>query len=309
MVVTAAWAHVDEEGAKQMARKLPKKLREDLDDSKVLVSCHDASLGEAWARAVVLRATGKSPKTPKALLKILCLEGERSLMKDCPKSTVEQCWDTSGEEFTASDEQLERVTRHLETLEEKGIDVRGVRSELVCTGRLNRLKEEGIHRFAADLHCMERLILQFREDAGQLVTATCGKVGGIGKYEPFFGPLGGRLHTALEEGQARSCYYFPTLGELRFVRDADASDPLVMLASLVGKYVRELLMARVGRFYLSALEDPDMRPSGYHDPVTSRFVDETVAMRKKLKIVQDCFERRPAETKGKKTTKKAAKKG
>src|SRR5690606_39894767 len=60
--------------------------------------------------------------------------------------------------------------------------------------------------------------------------------------------LQGRLHVALEEGQAQSCYRFPEVGELRFVRDADASDALVMLASLVGKYMRELLMHRVAHF-------------------------------------------------------------
>lgn len=295
LIVTAAWAHLDEAGAAQMRKKLPKSLRADLDDSKALVSCHDVSLGEAWARRVVAHTTGKSPLTPDELLSLLFLETENSLKKACPKSTEAQCWTTKGQEFSATSEQLERVDSHIATLEKRGIALRGAKSEIVCTGRLNQLKSGGIHRFAADLHCMERLILHFREEAGQPLVATCGKVGGIGKYEPFFGPLAGRLHTALEEGQARSCYYFPTLGELRFVRDADASDPLVMLASLIGKYVRELLMDRIAGFYRSALKEPDLAPSGYHDPVTALFVEQTAKIRKKLAIVQDCFERRPAE--------------
>ena len=101
-----------------------------------------------------------------------------------------------------------------------------------------------------------------------------------------------RLHTALEEGQALSAYHFPTLGEIRFQRDADASDPLVMLASLVGKYVRELLMRRVSRFYDSVVEDPEIIPSGYHDPVTTRFIDATEDSRRRLGIAHDCFKRR-----------------
>lgn len=294
LVVTAAYAKVDERGAVQLRRKLPQKIRADLDDSKVLVSCHDASLGEAWARAIAERM-GKDARGPAALIRALSPESDDSLKSACPPSTKEQCWNARGERFTSSDEQLDRVRGHLDALDRRGVVIEAVHCDLTCTGRLNRLKDSGVHRFAADLHAMERLILHLRERAREPIVATCGKVGGIGKYEPFFGPLAGRLHTALEEGQARSAYYFPTLGEIRFVRDADSSDPLVMLASLVGKYVREVLMGRIGRFYRDELDDPKMRPSGYHDPVTARFVEQTEASRKKLAIVHDCFERRPAD--------------
>ena len=63
-------------------------------------------------------------------------------------------------------------------------------------------------------------------------------------YSRFFGPLAGRLHVVLERRPSQSSYHFPGLGRVCFVRDADAHDPLVMLASLVGKYVRELLMRK-----------------------------------------------------------------
>lgn len=294
LVVTGIWAHLDAAGAAQMGKKLPARLREELDDSKALVSCKNVSLGEAWARQVVERTTGKRPKSPSDLLRLLFLETEKSQRKTCPPSTEAQCWTTAGQAFTASDEQLLRIDAHITTLEKRGITLRAAKSEVVCTGRLNQLKSDGIHRFAADLHCMERLILHFRAAAREPVIATCGKVGGIGKYEPFFGPLSGRLHTALEEGQARSCYYFPTLGELRFIRDADASDPLVMLASLVGKYVREVLMDRISGYYRRELDDPELSPSGYHDPVTANFVAKTAKIRRELSIIQDCFERRAA---------------
>ena len=104
-----------------------------------------------------------------------------------------------------------------------------------------------------------------------------------------FGPLGGWLHSILGEAHAKSAYHFPTVGELRFVRDADASDPLVMLSSLVGKWVRELFMRRIARHYPGREDEP--RPSGYHDPVTARFVRRTALVRKKQKIPDRCFER------------------
>ena len=94
-----------------------------------------------------------------------------------------------------------------------------------------------------------------------------------------------------EEGKARSSYRFPSVGELHFVRDADASDPLVMLASLVGKYVRELFMSRIAGHY-PGHDDPSLpRSSGYHDPVTAGFVDRTALLRKRRRMPDHCFER------------------
>ncbi len=294
MIVTAAQAQVSEEGARRFYRKLPKSIHADLDDSKGIVSCHDYSIAEAWARVIVERKTGEPCSSPNELLGQLAGVSVESLLPLCPPSTAEQCWNIEGESFVSSEEQCARVQKHLLRFEEMGIAIENVRSEVVCTGKLNLLKSQGVHRFAADLHAMERLIIGMQAEKAAMVEAVCGKVGGIGKYEPFFGPLAGRLHTALEEGQAKSSYYFPGLGTIHFVRDADGSDPLVMLASMVGKFLRELLMGRVARFYADVVSEPESMPSGYHDPITQRFVAQTEKKRKKLKIVSDCFERRPA---------------
>jgi hypothetical protein len=141
-----------------------------------------------------------------------------------------------------------------------------------------------------DLHAMERLIMDLAAHAGGEVHAVCGKVGGFGKYSAAFGPLGGRLHSVLEEGRARSAYHFPGLGEIAFVRDSDDSDLCVAMASMVGKYMREALMARIVRFYQGEMPDlPDA--SGYHDPVTAGFVEATQLLRKSRDVPDHCFER------------------
>jgi hypothetical protein len=65
------------------------------------------------------------------------------------------------------------------------------------------------------------------------------------------------------------------------------------MASLVGKYVREALMARVVRFYRGELPElPDA--SGYYDPVTTTFIEGTRLLRGKRDIPDTCFERRGA---------------
>jgi ribonuclease HII len=141
-----------------------------------------------------------------------------------------------------------------------------------------------------DLHAMERLTLEARERAGRDVIATCGKVGGFDRYSPAFGPLGGRLHAVAEEGRARSEYVMPGLGSIAFVRDADARHLLVCMASLVGKWVRDVLMGRIVRYH--RVDDPDLPDaSGYHDPVTTRFIEATRLSRKGRGLPDDCFER------------------
>jgi len=285
LIVTAVLAETDEAGERFLSRKLPKRIREDLDDSKRLMTHTDVGLGEAWARAL----TRDRARSPGELFELLSLEGASRLQEPCPKAAHPQCWAVAGEGFAARDEQLRRVEQHLVTLAQRGVLIREVRTSVVCTQKLNQNRDLGINRFMSDLHAMERLVLKLRESAGAPVHAVCGKVGGIGEYAKFFGPLAGWLHATIVEGQAESAYQFPSLGRLRFVRDADAHAPLVMLASLVGKYVRELFMSRIAGHYPAEVEAP--RPSGYHDPVTAAFVERTALLRKRRRLPDRCFER------------------
>jgi ribonuclease HII len=286
LLVTAVLAEVDARGHRTLSRRLPARLRDDLDDSKRLVSHGNIGLGEAWARAVV----GPAAATPDALFEQLSCDPPEVLRAPCPRHVESQCWASGGEAFVAPPEDVRRLETHLEALRDRGVRIHSARCAVLCTRRLNEQRDGGHNRFVSDLHAMERLLLELREQAGQDVLAVCGKVGGMGDYSRFFGPLSYRLHSVLETGKARSVYVFPGLGEVRFVRDADASDPLVMLASLIGKYLREMLMARIARFYDTDGEMP-RRASGYHDPATARFVVATESLRARRRVPMTCFER------------------
>ena len=73
--------------------------------------------------------------------------------------------------------------------------------------------------------------------------------------------------------------------------DADANHLPVAMASMIGKYVREVSMERLNRYYVG--HDPSLpRVSGYHDPKTRDMVERTQALRYKLQIADACFERR-----------------
>jgi ribonuclease HII len=242
-------------------------------------------LGEAWARTLSKR----DHDSPETLFAELSLQNESTLKAPCPSHVEAQCWSPRGEQFVAPSELLARVERHKRALLARGIEVVAVRCDVVCTKRLNQARGKGHNRFVVDLHAMESLLLSLRDECNESIDAICGKVGGIGEYGKFFGPLSSFLHAIIEESRARSAYHFPGLGKVCFERDADAKHQLVMLASLVGKYVRELLMSRVSRFYLKS--DAEALPSGYHDPVTESFVHSTRLVRRQRRVPKTCFER------------------
>ena len=56
----------------------------------------------------------------------------------------------------------------------------------------------------------------------------------------------------------------------------------------------KVMMTRIVRHYGNA-EDAAALASGYHDPVTDRFVQATALVRKKRQVPDTCFERTPAD--------------
>jgi len=296
MVITAVLARVTDDGWSIASRAPRGALAQRLGDSKQLVAHGDVSLGEAWARVLVARGAGRlaAAASPDDLIHAVSADGREALRALCPQHVEGQCWSMEGEGFEAPDALVRTLHKDLDRLAARGVEVVAVRSVILCTRRMNDGVLAGKNRFLLDLHAMERLVLELRGIAGDDVTAVCGKVGGFGKYSGAFGPLGGRLHSVLEEGRARSAYRFPGLGEIAFVRDSDASDLCVAMASMVGKYVREALMARIVRHYQRGIEGL-AGASGYHDPVTAAFVKATRLVRKEHGVPDTCFERRNAD--------------
>jgi hypothetical protein len=150
---------------------------------------------------------------------------------------------------------------------------------------------------------MEQLFLQATRSLPGPVSAISGKVGGYTFYGPHLRALKGAV--ALEESPRRSSYRIGEAGEIAFVQDADARYPLVSLASLVGKWVRDQFMHRVSHFHNAHDGDvhdsdmPNSEPSvsGYHDPRTQAFVARSARQRSLQMFPIDCFERRKAKTK------------
>jgi len=237
--------------------------------------------------------------TPDDLVRALSIDPAVALRSPCPEAHAEQCWNAQGERLTAEPKLVRTIEKDLDKLESQGVDVLRAVCVITCARRLNEGVAKGLSRFDVDLHCMERLAIDIRAREGEKegcdVVAICGKVGGYDRYPPAFGPLGGRLHAVVSEGRARSEYALPGLGRIAFVRDADDRHLLVSMASLVGKWVRDLLMARIVRYHRIA--DPELpEASGYHDPVTTNFIELTRLARSARAVPDDCFARRAIGT-------------
>lgn len=289
LIVTSVVTETTPDGAKLVSSRPRGTIAKRIGDSKKLVAFDDSYLGEAWARAIVARA-GITATTPTELLRTIALDSDEALRAPCPSHHTDMCWADEGERFHGGDELVASCARDLDRLEQKGVRVVRIFVGIVCTKKLNEAVGRGLSRFDVDLHTMERLILAAREETGQDVYALCGKVGGFDFYGDRFGPLAGRLHTTLCEGRARSEYAMPGVGRLAFVRDGDDSHLVIALASLVGKWARDHLMRRIVRWHQGFA--PGLpEASGYHDPVTTKFVNASALVRKKQKVLSACFER------------------
>lgn len=286
LVATAVTLEIEGDARTKALTKKAERLG--IGDSKAVSSHGDM----AWAESVALAALqgpAGPPHDADALLHALAVDGLMALRSPCPKEASPQCW---GEVMPlpafGGDPKQGRAA--LARLAKAGARLTRARSAIACA----KVYSEGVERrrskLSLDLELFERLLLDARAAAGVDLEAVCGMVGGIRSYHDYFFWIDPMRVVTLEEVKGRSSYHVRDLGTLTFEVDADASNVAVALASMIGKYVRELSMARIHRFYAGHL--PELEPvSGYHDPVTARFVEATQPLRRKLRLPVACFER------------------
>ena len=261
-----------------------------IDDSKATAGFGQMRVAEGLALAVFERLWGHTPRDVDALFEGLLLDRPAVLRGHCPKRSQAQCWSVQPELPCLGGDVAEGRSI-LSGLEARGVRLVHARSALACTGTLNRLLRAGQSRVEVDLELMERLVIDARQQAGEDLRAICGMVGGIRSYREKMRHLTSERVTPRRAQGGTLAFDVVGIGHLRFEIDADARHLPVALASMLGKYVRELWMERQNRFYRG--HEPSLEEvSGYHDPVTQRFVAESARLRLRLGIAEDCFSRR-----------------
>jgi len=264
-------------------------LRVGIGDSKAVSGFGRMARAESIVLALLERLHGACPTEADELLRLVALDGLLPLRAPCPSRAAPQCWSV-GISLPVFGGDPEAGHRALDRLERRRVRVRRACSAIACAGVLNGELRDDVSKLVIDLGLFERLILDARRAAGAEVTAYCGMVGGIRRYDGYFRHFDGTSVRVVGTDRARCAYHVDGLGDVVFEVHADDAHLPVALASMLGKYVRELAMERQNRFYRE--RDPVLpAPSGYHDPVTARFVERSAPLRRRLGIVSDCFER------------------
>lgn len=286
LVATAVAIEVDVYEARALARR---GARAGIGDSKATAGFGKMEMAESLALALAEGALGRVPAHIDELVDAIAVDGALALQARCPSQTAPQCW-SEPVALPVFGGDVIQGRRALAKLARAGVHVRRARSAIACARAFN----EGVDRWGSklrvDLSLFEHLMRDARGALGPDLEVICGMVGGMRKYTGFFTAITPDRLEMIEETRGKCRYRVADLGEVSFEVDSDALHLPVALASMLGKYVRELGMHRQNAFYRRhAPHLPEV--SGYHDPVTTGFVDATRVLRRKLAIDPRCFER------------------
>lgn len=259
-------------------------------DSKELCAHGDMAGVEAMVLATLEVHLGARPESYRALQALVGLQDDARLRARCPEGEAPaMCFgaDLALPAFGGAPTDADR--ERAAWVRAQGMTLVSASQAYACARELNVQRAAGRGRFDVDLDLMIELVATLRSRAPSEVEAWCGKVGGRKSY---CAAMTARwpLVAMLDERPERSSYAVPGVGRVHFERDADASQPAVSLASLIGKYARELAMARIHAYFAARVGG--LAPvSGYHDPVTARYVEATRLVRAREGIGDDCFAR------------------
>jgi ribonuclease HII len=246
---------------------------------------------ESVALALLTRGGAGLPGSADGLLDRVSPDSRQRLRTCCPDDpTAEQCWAVDlalpafGGDVSYGEALLGRLVGR------SSLRIVDVQSRIACAGVLNAKLAAGKNKLAVDLELFEDLISSVQRRHGSPLLVVCGMIGGVRDYASRFSRFEPDRVELLASRRGQRRYRVDGVGEIRFEVDADARHLPVALASMVGKYVREISMRRIGEFYRQ--EKPDLNlASGYHDPVTTRFIEATEPSRRRLGIALDCFRR------------------
>ncbi|HYT92814.1 MAG TPA: hypothetical protein VEL76_29120, partial [Gemmataceae bacterium] len=179
---------------------------------------------------------------------------------------------------------------------ERGVTWGLIRSIVVCPARFNALLDRWDNK-AVVLSLSLTQLLQHNanpDEGAEPVSVFVDKHGGRNTYAAVLQqayPEG--VIIAREEGKDRSVYQLeggrrPV--ELTFQPRADATHFCVALASMVSKYLREVLMLEFNAFWQTHL--PDLKPTAGYPTDAQRFLDAIRPVLAKLGIAEAAVWRR-----------------
>ncbi|MCA8999772.1 MAG: hypothetical protein KDA80_22440 [Planctomycetaceae bacterium] len=186
---------------------------------------------------------------------------------------------------------IDRFSKLLEEcLEKSRIRLSSLRSDLVTEERFNRLTAMSDSKGLALSRVTFELLRSCWNPEDKRPTMCVGdKHGGRNRYDDLLAEvLDGQMIFRMEESRAVSRYrvgqtdlFFQTKGESHFP---------VAVASIVSKYLRELSMELLNRFWQRHL--PGVRPTKGYPVDAKRFASDVATVREKLQITDEVFWRK-----------------
>jgi hypothetical protein len=171
-----------------------------------------------------------------------------------------------------------------------------VRSVVVCPTRFNALLDRWDSKGAVLGLCLADLLRcnHAPDESAEPVSIFIDKHGGRNAYAPLLQhAYDDGMVLAQEEGRERSVYRVeggPRPVELSFEPRADTAHFCVALASMVSKYLRELLMHEFNRFWQGHV--PGVKPTAGYPGDAARFFDAIRAAAERLGIGEAALWRR-----------------
>jgi len=223
------------------------------------------------------------------------------LDRACPAARSElagECWfaGTSSLPVLAEPEDyLPAAERFTVVCQEGEVTWGLVRSQVVCPERFNALVDRwGSKGAVLGLSLIELVQCNHSQDDDEPMHFFVDKHGGRNTYAAMLQhALPEGMVLAHEEGRDRSLYSVVGLGRalrLSFEPRADSSHLCVALASMVSKYLRELLMLEFNRFWRTHL--PDLKPTAGYPGDSARFYAAIKPVAKRLGISKAALWRR-----------------
>jgi hypothetical protein len=165
-----------------------------------------------------------------------------------------------------------------------------IRCVVICTPRFNELTDRMGSKGGVLGHSLGMLLTANRKscDGEEPLHFNVDKHGGRNNYAAMLQhAAGGGMVLAHEEGMERSHYRLVGLERdirMTFEPRADGNHFCVALASMVSKYVRELLMREFNEFWRQHL--PDVKPTAGYPGDSSRFFEDIRPALKRLGIAE-----------------------
>lgn len=214
----------------------------------------------------------------------------------CKESRTESklCWEEiSLPLWLKNEEGIKKEAERLKKgLRREKIKFLGLKSICICPFQFNKLVRE---RNKSEINYLqfEKLIFYFLKEKEDNFLIFADRIGGQKRYLPLLksGLLRNWRCQILEERKEISSYRLSLKGKeatISFLQDGEEKEFPVALSSLFGKYIREIFMKRINKFFQNY--DSELKTvSGYRDSLTKGFIEETEGLRKKLKISKECF--------------------